>query len=78
MEKDVVVISREWHNPNIRMVVNPKGINISMSVDDFIMALAEEVGSPTMILTRVAFLKKLQASSFTVLDGMKRESKKVM
>lgn len=78
MEKDVVVVSREWHNPNIRMVVNPRGINISMSVDDFILALAEEVGSPTMILTRATLLKKIQAASVSILDEMKHESKKVM
>lgn len=44
MEKQLVVISRHWHEPFIRIDVTEVGIGITMTLDDFVAALETESG----------------------------------
>lgn len=77
-KKDVVVITREWHNPQIRVVVTSDAIGISMALDDFVKALALEIGNPTSMLTQAQLMKRLTAAKDQVLRGMKQVTAKVM
>lgn len=69
MERQLVSVSREWHNPFIRVDVTEVGIGITMTAEDFLIALAQEVG-----LNPAAVLKAGDA----VVAKMKKESAKVM
>lgn len=66
MDKQLIVISREWHEPFIRVDVTEAGIGITMTLEDFILALETETGHA---LTEAA--KKVIAS-------VKRETARVM
>lgn len=76
--KDVVVISREWHQPNIRVVITTEGIGISMGVEDYLTALVKEIGNPTAMVTQAQLQKKLLAASEVVCRKMKQTTNSVM
>ena len=75
--KDVVTISRYWHTPAIRTTVDVEGIALSTELEDFLKAVADELG-PTVSLTRAALAQKLVASSRIVCTKIKEESIKVV
>lgn len=66
MEKSLVVVSRKWHEPFIRLDVTNIGIGITMTLDDFIEALERESGA------------SVRAAAVRVIDGMKQESGKIV
>lgn len=78
MEKHVVVVSRDWHNPQIVIDVTDTGIGVSMPLSDFITAVATEVGSPALLMTNAALLGKLTDAAAKVTAGMKQETVRVM
>lgn len=69
MEKKLVVISRKWHEPFIRIDVTEVGIGVTMSLEDFIVALAKESGIEEQGLIRCAE---------RVCVGMKQETNSFM
>lgn len=77
-EKDVIVISRHWHNPHIRVVVKTEGIDVGMTLADFVAALVEETGNPTAMVTQAQLKKKLLVASEAVLRKMKQATNSVM
>ena len=69
MERQLVSVSREWHNPFIRVDVTEVGIGITMTAEDFLIALAQESGlNPTAVLK----------AGDAVVAKMKKESAKAM
>ena len=44
MEKTLVVVSRKWHEPFIRVDITGVGIGITMTMEDFVEALRQETG----------------------------------
>lgn len=44
--KSTVTILRKWNNPHIQITVDASGIELSMTLDDFIKALTDEVAEP--------------------------------
>lgn len=46
--KNTVTIMRKWNNPKIEISVTHEAIGITMSLDDFIKALTDEVAEPTV------------------------------
>ena len=78
IDRDVVVISREWSKPEIKIQVNSNGIALAISLDDFVTALAAEVGSPTLLLTKAQLAAKMDFAKQVVLEKVKQESKQVM
>ena len=66
MENSLVVVSRQWHEPFIRVDVTQAGIGITMTMDDFITALGIEVQ------------QNLHAAAAKVIAGMKRETSHVI
>lgn len=67
MDKQLVVVSRKWHEPFIRVDVTTVGIGVTMTLEDFVQALAHEVG-----------LETLQAAAERVVAGMKQETSRAM
>lgn len=76
--KKQVVVSRKWDNPNIEVSVCDIEIGIRISLDDFINALAIEVGNPTFVMTVNGLKSRLIEASVQVIEGMKIETAKVM
>ena len=66
MENQLVVVSRKWHEPFIRVDITSIGIGITMTLDDFITALEHETGAP------------LTEAAKRVVSGMKQESSKIV
>jgi hypothetical protein len=66
MEKQLVIVSRKWHEPFIRVDLTEVGIGITMTLDDFITALESESGS------------SLRKAAERVVSGMKKESIQIL
>lgn len=66
MERSLVVVSRMWHEPFIRIDVTNVGIGLTMTLDDFVQALEHEAGVP------------LRTAAERVVAGMKAETTKVV
>ena len=68
MDKHLVVVSRKWHEPFIRVSITDLDLKVVMSLEDFAVALSGEIGANPAKVSE-AFQK--------VVDGMKRETSKV-
>ena len=66
MDKQLIVVSRKWHEPMIRVDVTTLGIGVTMTLEDFVQALEAESGA------------SLAAAAERVVAGMKKETSKVM
>ena len=77
-ERHKVVISRHWDNPQITVSVNKDKIEVFSDIDDFITALLEELGSPTLILTRNQLKQKLRLATVKVIEKTKLTTAQVM
>ena len=66
MDKSIVVVSRKWHEPFIRVDVTTVGIGVTMTLEDFVTALEAETG------------QTLQAAAVRIVSTMKQETAKVM
>ena len=69
MEKQLVTVSRKWHEPFIRVDVTSVGIGITMSLEDFLIAMAIELSAPTEVLL---------TAGQQVVNGMKKETSKIV
>lgn len=73
-----VTITREWHQPQITTTVTSKEISLSFDLGDYLLALAEEVGNPALLMTQGSLLKRMQEASDRVVAKVKLESAKVV
>ena len=78
MDKTVVVVSRRWAGQLIKVDVTTEGIDIAMSLPEFMEALAQEAGSPTTLLTKKALRQRLLEAAERVIAGMKQASTNAM
>lgn len=76
MEK--VTISRKWNNPEITTKIDSEEISLSISLDNFIEALIQEIGSVATTFTQKAFNDKVKSAKEKVIFGIKEESLKVI
>jgi hypothetical protein len=72
--KETLHITRHWHSPEIRVAVHREGIEIEMSLEDFCLALAAEVGNPRFMFTSDTLKNKLMVSVDIVLNKVKEAS----
>ncbi len=68
MDKQLVVISRKWHEPFIRVDVTEVGIGVTMTLEDFVEAVQVELDN------EIPWRKAVEL----VIAGMKKETSKVM
>lgn len=79
MDKRHVIITKAWApGSQISIRVTDLEIGIAMSMDEFVQALAKEVGNPAMLLTNQALNKRLVAAASAIIERMKAETQKVM
>jgi hypothetical protein len=71
MAKEVAVISRKWKNPQIDVFITDIEVGARMDLIPFLDALCEQVGNPTLMVTKQQLFNKLQAASVEVLREMK-------
>lgn len=66
MEKTLVVVSRKWHEPFIRVDITGVGIGVTMTMDDFVEALRQETGHD------------VRAAAERIIAYVKQESVKIL
>jgi hypothetical protein len=72
--KETLHITRHWHSPEIRVAVHREGIEIEVSLEDFCLALAEEIGSPKFMFRQDTLKQRLMESALAVLEKVKEAS----
>jgi hypothetical protein len=73
-EKNLIVVSRVFGNPNVEVDLTVEGIAIKLAVSKFLAAMVEDVGNPTLLVTKAQLLKALTAAAETVVTDMKQDS----
>lgn len=73
-----LTVSRKWNHPEIKVVLSSQEIGLSISKEDLIKALLEELGNPTLLVTQGQLERRLRAAFAAVEKGVKQESIKVM
>lgn len=71
MNRHKIVVSRKYHGTQIEAFLTDE-LGARMDLDDFLDALVEEVGNPTMVFTKASLKAKLKFSSIAVIDEMKK------
>ena len=75
---EYVTIMRKFGNPQIVIDVSDDLIGISMKLPDFLDALAEEIGNPTMVITKKQLADRISKAADVIVRDMKLETTKVM
>lgn len=73
MNKQIVIISRQWHKPRISMIVTDEEVSFAIDLTDFRDAVKKELGiaeNGTGTRVDVAFDR--------VVSGIKNESSRIM
>lgn len=78
MNKEVVLISRNWDKPEIKIQVTDKGIGLEMSLSDFINSIALEIGNPTLLFTTDQLRRNLLDASNKICLENKKLTAQVM
>jgi len=66
-----IVVSRQWAHPSIEAFVHSDAVGARMELNDFVAALAHEVGNPAMIFTKAQMYERLKAAAEAVSAEMK-------
>ena len=72
--KEILHISRHWDNLQIRVAIHKEGIEIETTLENFCIALAQEVGSPKFMFKQETLQQKMLDSIDTVLSKIKEAS----
>jgi hypothetical protein len=67
-----VVVSRQWHNPQITAFIDAKEVGAEIDLDDFLLAILAIVGKPTYIMTREQLKTKVMAAKDEVITELKK------
>lgn len=78
LEKMAVVISRHWNNPEISITVNRDKIELVCSLESFVEALAQEMGSPMFSMSMKNQKDRAKQAMVTAVEKIKESSSKVM
>lgn len=73
-----VIVSRKWHEPEIRTFVDHKEVGSEIELDDFIQAVIEEVGNPTLLVTKKALHTAVKNAIQHVIHEMKAKTAHVV
>lgn len=71
LQKNTIVVSRHWDNPEISVKVYLEGIEVIMSLEDLCKSFAQEVSHPSLTMTRTKLEKNLLASIDTIVQKIK-------
>ena len=76
--KSLVVISKDWHKPEIHVKAAKDGLSISMDLMDFLDIVFASAGSIKWKFNDSAFRSRIDAEAENVFEKMKAESLKVV
>lgn len=76
--KNILTISRYWNNPKIITTISSEEISLQMDLDDFCIALKQEIGSIATTFTQKAFAIKFDNAIAIILKRVKEESIKTI
>ncbi len=71
MEKRAIVISRKWKDLKIEAFMNDKEVGAQTDLEQFMKAVADQVGSPTFVMTRAQLLQRILDATEVVLKELK-------
>lgn len=71
--KTSVIVSRKWKHPSIEAFMSMEEIGAKMSIEDVLVALVEEMGNPTMMITKAQLLARLQGA-WSVVEAEIKEA----
>lgn len=77
-EAHEVVISRTLKPYALRVEVWPEDIEIGMHLDEFLSSCVNEVGNPTLVVTKDQLFRKLKAAAEVVCEKMKSDITQVV
>ncbi len=73
-----VVIGRKWNRPEIYTHLSTEKIELAVSLEDFVLALAAEIKRPAFIMSRSRLHTELLAAIPRVLSEVKKISAEVV
>lgn len=76
--KSLVVISKDWHKPEIKIVASKEDLSVSMDLNDFLDIVFTQAGSITWQFNNALWRSKVDAAAELVFDKMKEETIKVV
>ncbi len=76
--REKLVIGRKWNNPEIYTHIDVNKIELGISMENLVHALAQEVDKPALIMTKAQLEKRLQIAMTKVLSEIKRCSTEVV
>jgi hypothetical protein len=71
MEKRAIVVSRKWKDLTIEAFMNNEEVGAKTALTPFMKAVADQMGSPTFVMTRAQLLQKLLDATEVVLKELK-------
>lgn len=77
MPGTTVLVGRKWNNPNITIEVSTEGIEVRMTLEDFLTSVVTEIGSPAMLFRQEALGSAVLEAANRVVAGMKRETERI-
>jgi len=72
--REMIVISRHWHQPEVLVGIDVEKIRLELSVEDFCKALVQEIPHPMKTLTRKGLEGDLLEAVQIVLGKAKESS----
>lgn len=76
--KSMVVISKNWHKPEIELKACREGISVSMNLVDFLDIVFKDAGSVTWQFSNEKFRAKIDATAEKIFDSMKAETTRII
>ena len=72
--KEILHISRHWHEPEIRVAIHKEGIAIEIGLEAFCKAVVAEIPHPALTMTRAKLEENVLGALETVLNKVKESS----
>lgn len=69
-----LVISKHWHSPEILVSVKDEGIQLDVSLDDFVNALLTEMQHPLKSFTKTRSDQAVRDAVVSILEKLKQAS----
>lgn len=76
--KELVTISRYWNHPFIKVVVTNDDISLTMTLDDLMEAVKQEIGSVRWVVKDETFQYRFEQAVKRVIEKVKEESIKAV
>lgn len=77
-ERTIVQVSRKWGDTPIEAFISEEGVGARVTLASYLNALVEEVGNPSMVMTKAGLLTRLTSASEVVLAEMKSATRAVV